>query len=124
MKKPAIPPVPRLDRFLQAIKENIEIMQGKRGGKIAHVNPVQEHWLDLLASITTRTTGAGTPQFNVFNGGPQRAYEFAVGDEIYAEIHMPHDWKPGTKVFFHVHWSGSNTSTGNVVWDIGWQYAR
>ena len=124
MRKPAIPNPRPGDRFAAAVKENIEIIEGKRGGRIKRVSPAQERWQDLLCAITTRTTGAGTPQYNVFNGGPQRAFEFAVGDEVYAEVHMPHDWKPGTKLYFHVHWAGSNNNTGTVTWRAAWQYAR
>jgi hypothetical protein len=109
-------------RFYEAIKEILDVIVGQKNSKLDRLTDTQERWKDLLSEITTRTTGAGTPAFNVFNA-PNRAYQFAVGDEVYNIIHVPHDWKPGTKVYFHVHWAGSNTDTGTTTWDLNWCYA-
>ncbi len=123
-KKRAIPKPPAGDMFASAVKENLEIIQGLRGSAIDPLAVVGERWKDLLCEITTRTTGAGTPAYNTFNGGPQRAYQFVLNDEVYTEVHIPHDWKIGTPIYLHVHWAGSNTNTGTVTWDLAWQYAR
>ncbi len=123
---PAIPNVPRpgQDRyeFDRALKEAIETIMGRRAPAIKHLVPVGERWKDLLAEITTRTTGAGTPVYNTFVA-PNRSYQFAVNDEVYNTMHIPHDWKFGTPLYIHVHWMGSNTDIGTVTWDFNYTYA-
>lgn len=127
MKKPGIPPVPKPHedraRFDAAVKEAIESIMGRRGTPIALATDTGERWKDLLCEITTRTTGAGTPAYNTFVA-PNRSYQFALNDEVYNTMHVPHDWKPGTPVYVHIHWFGSNTNTGTVTWDLNWTYAK
>lgn len=54
MKKPAIPPVPRLadtrERFDSALKERLEIIGGDRGGKLSKL-PVDADLPTVVAKI-------------------------------------------------------------------------
>lgn len=122
---PRVPPLKdsELRGFLEAAKERIEIITGRRGSPIDPAADTGERWQDLLSEITTRTTGAGTPAYNVLVA-PNRSYQFAVNDEVYNSLHVPHDWKPGTPVYLHIHWIGTNTNTGTVTWDFNWTYAK
>lgn len=127
MKKPGIPPIPKPGedraRFDAAIKEAIEILTARRAPVIADGHSLPNGWVDLLTDIQTRTTGAGTPSFNVFQS-PLRGYEFAAGDEVYGNFHIPHDWAVGTRLYLHVHWGCVSANAGNAVWRWNWSYAR
>jgi hypothetical protein len=37
---------------------------------------------------------------------------------------MPHKWKEGTAIDPHVHWSPTNTNTGNVLWRFAYKIAN
>ena len=39
-------------------------------------------------------------------------------------FHLPHDFVPGSDIYFHVHWSNALAGSGNVLWNIHWCYAR
>jgi hypothetical protein len=83
----------------------------------------QEGWQDQLCPIEVRGVGATDPNFNA-SFSPFRAYQFTVGDEIWFNIHIPHDYKWGTPVYFHVHWTADTTSTNTVVWRFNYSHAR
>jgi hypothetical protein len=128
VKKPsiaAIPPgfTPAQYAFLESIRQALEATTSRRGGKVDPAYALPIGWIDLLTDIQTRTTGAGTPAYNVFNS-PLRAYQFALNDEVYGGFHIPHDWKPGTPFWPHIHWSAISTTTNTVTWRFTWSYAR
>lgn len=77
-------------------------------------------WRDITSSIDVRGLGANDPSFNVFKGGV-RQYQFGVSDEVFSDFHMPHDYKLGSDLFVHVHWSHNSALVlgGNCVW--GWE---
>jgi hypothetical protein len=83
----------------------------------------QEGWADLLCDINVRGTGATDPNYNV-TFAPFRAYQFTVGDEVWFNIHIPHDYKWGTPVYFHAHWLANTASTNTVTWRFSYSYAK
>jgi hypothetical protein len=38
-------------------------------------------------------------------------------------VQLPHSWKEGTPIYPHIHWTPSNNTSGNVIWnlDYTWQ---
>ncbi len=46
------------------------------------------------------------------------AFSNSVDEEVYFGIQIPHDWKLGSNICPHVHWSPSNTDTGDVTWKL------
>jgi hypothetical protein len=84
-------------------------------------------WIDIPIQPTVKGTGGNDPVYNVWRS-PQRAYEFtgASSDlrEIFGQLHVPHTIKPGTGIYFHVHWVPSAASpSGNIVWKFDYSYA-
>ena len=84
-------------------------------------------WIDLPVQATVRGTGGNDPTFSTWRS-PQRAYEFVGSSsemrEIFGQIHIPHTIKPGTGIYFHVHWVPSAASpSGNIVWKFDYSYA-
>lgn len=77
-------------------------------------------WADLLTQINVRGVGAPTdPTWNIFKG-VMRAYQFSIGDFVWTFLHLPHDYLPGSDLYFHIHWAHSDPSvtTGDVTWEF------
>lgn len=82
-------------------------------------------WRDIIGRVQPKTSGTGTPLRAAYAGGNTADYAFAAGDVTDFNFHIPHDWVPGTDLFFHVHWSHNGTSiTGDAVFDAYYQIAK
>jgi len=85
-------------------------------------------WRDLTAPVDVRGTGANDPTFAVYTGTTMRAYQFSAGtmQEVFFVFHVPHDWVPGTGIYFHAHWSNAAAApnTGDVVWKFDYSFAK
>lgn len=83
---------------------------------------------DILGQIELRGSGSNDPTFSIYTGTGFRAFQFSatVMNECFIVFHIPHDYVPGTDVFFHVHWSNAaaTPNTGNVIWGFEYTYAR
>lgn len=76
-------------------------------------------WKDLILSASNLRPGNSAPTFGAFLGGIY-TYRFDAGSahEVHGAVELQHDYKEGTDLVFHVHWSPSTTNTGNIVWGI------
>ena len=85
-------------------------------------------WRDITSSIEVRGTGANDPTFAVYTGTLLRQYQFSAStmNEVFMVFHVPHDWVPGTSIYFHTHWSNASAvpDTGNVVWKFDYSFAK
>lgn len=85
-------------------------------------------WRDLTSSIEVRGVGVNDPTFAVYTGTVIRAYQFSasVMNEVFMVFHVPHDWVPGTAIFFHAHWSNAAAvpNTGNVIWGFDYSFGK
>lgn len=82
-------------------------------------------WKDMLGRLNARNTGATAPSFTAFRGGAVDQYAFSANDEIQIEFHIPHDYKPGSDLYLHVHWAHNGTAiSGNMVWTYYATYAK
>ena len=82
-------------------------------------------WKDKEGGLIARNSGATAPSFTAFRGGAIDQYAFSANDEIQFEFHIPHDYKPGTDLYLHVHWSHNGTAiSGNMVWTYYATYAK
>ena len=71
-------------------------------------------WHDLRSDITL-TGDASDPSYVTYIGNIKQL-QFNVGDAVNITFHLPHDYKLGTDVFIHIHWShNSATITGGTV---------
>lgn len=72
-------------------------------------------WWDIVGAINPKTLGATAAAFKPFRGqvNSWAHYAGSYGDIIF---HLPHDYAPGTNLFFHVHWGHNGTSIeGNFI---------
>lgn len=82
-------------------------------------------WRDIIGKVAPKATGAGSPTRAVYSGGQGGQYAFIANDLYDCEFHIPHDYVPGTDVYFHIHWSHNGTSiSGSAVFDVFYQYAK
>ena len=85
-------------------------------------------WEDMLAPLATGKPGGGsfgTPGGpTVINSGPYQAYTFSANDLVQVGFHIPHNIKPGSKIYPHVHWCTNGTDNGTATWKIHYQIAK
>lgn len=85
-------------------------------------------WRDITADINVKGSGANDPTFATYTGTALRAYQFSASaeQEVFLVFHVPHDYVPGTPIYFHAHWSNAAAvpNTGNVVWGFDYAFAR
>lgn len=77
-------------------------------------------WEDSLADISAgRAIGANAPTWSTFRNGIS-AYAFSASTmkEVWVNSHITHNYRAGSKVYPHVHWSTTGTDTGTVRWGI------
>lgn len=53
-------------------------------------------------------------------------YGFDTGEQVAGSLEIPHDYKEGTDLVFHVHWQGiaAPTGTDNVQWQLTYTVTR
>jgi hypothetical protein len=85
-------------------------------------------WRDIIGNLNVRGTGVNDPPFEIYTGTALRAYRFSATTmmEVFFVYHIPHDYVPGTDIFFHMHWSNAaaTPNTGNVVWGFEYSFAK
>jgi len=100
------------------------------GIKVDNASPTFP-WRDIIGDLNARTSGTTAPPFNTFIGN-LGAYQFnslgtpGTARTAYMVYHMPHDWAPGTDLFWHVHWAHNSASvaSGAVTWAYEASYAK
>lgn len=84
-------------------------------------------WDDYVGDLNgSRASGATQPNWAVFRGGLY-GHEFSASsmNEVWINLHIKHDYKQGTKIYPHVHWSTNNaTPSGTVRWGIEYSIAK
>ena len=86
-------------------------------------------WNDYLTSgLGLPKGGANQPILKDFRNGLYQLAFTGVGgtaEESWVEFHILHNYKDGTKVYPHVHWSHNNASpSGDVVWKIDYSVSK
>lgn len=82
-------------------------------------------WKDLIGNIVPKASGTGSPTRTAYRGA-LFDYAFAVNDVADVNYHIPHDYVPGTDIFFHVHWShtGTNIAAGTLTFTFDYSYQK
>lgn len=81
-------------------------------------------WNDITSFIDTRN-GGNAPSLTTYRDGI-KLWEFSAGvtKEVFSNYHIDHDYKIGTVVYPHVHWTPNTTSTGTVRWGFEYTVAK
>lgn len=84
-------------------------------------------WDDLRISGASARPGSTAPALGAFGpSGGLKVLRFENGhhDEVHFEIQLPHNWKLGSKIYPHVHWTPVSATAGNVVWELEYSWAN
>lgn len=80
---------------------------------------------DIIMPASNLRPGASPPTFSVFKGG---IYGLAFSPTILEEVHgaaeMQHNYKEGTDIEVHVHWSPATTNVGDCLWKFEYTKAN
>lgn len=70
---------------------------------------------------TYNKDGASGPQFATFKGSLQAlTFVHSSEQQVFFSIQMPHNWKEGSAIYPHIHWSPQSSTSGAVRW--GFEY--
>lgn len=81
------------------------------------------YWDDMTVDLQRSIKlGVTDPEWGAWRGGNIYTYHFddTRDEELAFSIQMSHQYKHGTTMNLHVHYSPDTTATGNVVWGIGY----
>ena len=116
-----------LDNSGQLVVKNSNLVVPKTSGVGIMVDSAAPTfgWRDIIGQVVVRGVGAADPSWNTYLTNI-RQYQFTVNDEIWFIHHIPHDYVPGTDLYFHVHWSHASAAvtSGSVTWTINTTYAK
>ncbi len=84
----------------------------------------------LFNSRLGQTNQAQWAQVKTNGSGSRGVYTFTFQDqssasneeEVFFTVQLPHNWKEGTVLYPHLHWSPQGASTGNVVWGLEYSW--
>ena len=85
-----------------------------------HMTGAATVWNDVFMSGLATRAGSSAPTVTAFSGGVygQRFDDGATAMEVHGSLEMQHDYKEGTALSVHVHWSPTTTNTGNIRWGL------
>jgi hypothetical protein len=82
-------------------------------------------WEDLRVPASSIKPGSASPTWATFKDGTNTWHFSKVSDnEVEFSAQLPHAYKEGTDIYPHVHWSPTDTDTGNVVWKLEYTWAN
>ena len=120
-------------RIVRTLGKTGQIIAEKTSGYGIQVDPDSPSfcWRDITTKVNSKGTGANNPAWSAFRG-TLYLYEFdsANTHEIWGEFPIPHDYVPGTDLYFVVHWAQNVVDTGGTAgvpgvckWQIDFSYA-
>jgi hypothetical protein len=89
------------------------------------LNLINTVWDDIIILPNNMRGGTTPPSWaTVFKDGVyQMCFVNGQSDEVYGSFELPHDYKEGTALYPHLHWSPSSTDTGNCVFTVVYSIA-
>jgi hypothetical protein len=83
---------------------------------------VDTAWDDLRAPASgiNPAGSVAPPAVNTTDG----SLTFSTNDAVCVWFQLPHDWKEGTDLHLHIHWSKSTSASGTVNWQTKYKWAN
>jgi hypothetical protein len=90
---------------------------------------IGDAWDDLTVSIDSiRLMGANPPTATAYKGGYILAFPKTVDKTVYFNFQMPHGYKEGSDIEFHVHYvlptAGAGGGAENIKWDFTYSWSN
>jgi hypothetical protein len=84
------------------------------------------YWEDYTADLSTARPGlTNPPDVVLLQNIPCYAFDPGTNEDVSINFHIKHDFKLGTKIYPHMHWSpGTSTNTGVVRWGFEYTLAK
>lgn len=88
----------------------------------------EENWNDIITPGFALGVGASEPVLDDFTPVPgMQLYSFSgigvVADELFTVIELPHNYKEGTDLRPHIHWTPDTAVIANVKWQMSYSMA-
>ncbi len=55
------------------------------------------------------------------SGATFKVYKFQTNDEVFASCQMPHSYKEGSDLYFHIHWTPADRGAAEGAVNVGWK---
>lgn len=85
-------------------------------------------WNDLLVNpATARNNGNTSPDWSTFLTPNLNTWFFAnsADQEVCFSVQLPHDYKEGSTIYPHIHWSSTTAAgTSRVMWKLDYQWVN
>jgi hypothetical protein len=85
-------------------------------------------WEDLRIPGTSTQLGASAPDLGAFLGSGNilvpRFDGNATTEQVFFTAQLPHSYKEGTNITPHIHWTPTDTNSGNVHWQLEYSWAN
>ena len=81
-------------------------------------------WRDIIGVPQEPVAGSGKPSWTQIASSGVYTWNYATNDLQYYSYHLPHDYVPGTDIYFHTHWFSSTTAGGSARWQYDFIYAQ
>lgn len=80
-------------------------------------------WRDMTSELLTRGGGSAPSLAQYRDGIYLYSFPSNLQKDVFANFHIDHDFKRGSKLYPHIHWSTNTTSTGTVRWGFEYTFA-
>lgn len=99
--------------------------QGSTGIKVGVEGNDDFGWADIHGTPLFNSADPESPMLSTYRGGVLQP-QFAEGNQLAINFHLPHDYAMGTNIFIHVHWSHNSATLtgGSVTWAFEVIYAK
>ncbi len=121
-----------LNRQLTELTDALHNIKIESGGTFEYADP-HSVYEDLRVPFEgVGTAGVADPGYDAFvaatAGGTSGTYAYAFAaaakESLFFSVQMPHNYKEGTDIQPHVHWSPTDGTTGNVKWSLIYTWAN
>jgi hypothetical protein len=80
---------------------------------------------DYAVNITgARVPSAGNPSWTSYKGSEVLAFSASLQNTVYFTIQLPHSYKEGTDIGFHIHLAYPDNASGNSIWYFTYSWAN
>ena len=83
-------------------------------------------WRDITGYPTLRGNASVDPTWDTYRGNIRQFKMDTTNKALTFCFHLPHDYVPGSDMYFHVHWSHiiATVTTGGVTWNAESTYSK
>ncbi len=97
---------------------------GTFAARYDHVHAMRTGYDDtIIPLLILKSGGSSDPTLETIGSGTSavKLYKFATGNELFFSIETPHSYKEGSDIECHLHYMGSGSTGGTVVWQLDLQ---